>query len=179
MGCAAHFVLGDQAVWSTARPIVQANCRIVFLMVHHHHAFGPRKGISHCRKPTAQRCKFLLGEFVLGRQRVSPRRNAPHRQWKRHNIGLLGHFVPFAPDFLTALVVGRSPRIPTSYAPSAPSLRSRRRHGKREKPSSWQLLINRRSIQCVDQFRFGKYYRTTFPSQSSPLASRGFSPNCD
>jgi len=122
MGRAAHFVLGDQAVRSTARPIVQANCRIVFLMVHHHHAFGPRKGISHRRKPTAQRCKFLLGEFVLGRQRGSPRRNAPHRQWKRHNIGLLGHFVPFAPDFLTALVVGRSPRIPTSYAPSAPSL---------------------------------------------------------
>ena len=71
-------------------------------MVDHHYSFRARKGVFHGGKPPAQRRQFPLGKFVLGwrsiKRRVCKRRNAPHRQRKRHNFGLLGHFVPFAPD---------------------------------------------------------------------------------
>src|SRR5580693_4869380 len=81
-------------------------------MVYHHHAFRPRKGIFHRREPTTQRRKLLFGKFVFGRGGVSPWRNTPHRQWERHNIGLLGHFVPFAPDYLAASWAAVVPALP-------------------------------------------------------------------
>jgi hypothetical protein len=81
-------------------------------MVYHHHAFRPRKGIFHRREPTTQRRELLFGKFVLGRGGVSPRRNTPHRQWERHNIGLLEHFVPFAPDNLAASWTAVVPAFP-------------------------------------------------------------------
>jgi len=58
------------------------------------------------------RRELLFGKFVLGRSGVSPRRNTPHRQWERHNIGLLGHFVPFAPDNLAASWAAVVPAFP-------------------------------------------------------------------
>jgi len=99
---AAHLVFGDQTVRGSTCPIVQPDGRIVFLMIHHHHALRPRKGIFHRRKPAAQSSELLLGKFVPRWCRVNQRRNTPHRRWKRHDIGLLGHFVPFAPDHLAA-----------------------------------------------------------------------------
>ena len=99
---AAHLMLGHQAVRCATRAIVQPDGGIVFLVVDHHHALRPRKGIFHRGEPAAQRREFLLCKFVTCGRRVRQRRNPSHRQWKRHNIGLLGHFVPFAPDYLAA-----------------------------------------------------------------------------
>src|SRR6516165_2124147 len=137
-------------------------------MVYHHHSFRPRKGIFHRREPTTQRRELLFGKFVLGRGGVSPWRNTPHRQWERHNIGLLGHFVPFAPDYLAATWAAVVPAFPRSYALRLYRLAPDAGRRQARKPSFCRLLIDRRSIQRADQFRFKEYYRTAFPSQSSP-----------
>src|SRR5205814_3556414 len=90
------------------------DCRVALLMIDHHYSFRSRKGVFHGGKPPAQRSQLPVSKFVLGRRsikrRVCQRRNTPHRQRKRHNIGLLGHFVPFAPDRRAAPAAAAVPK---------------------------------------------------------------------
>src|SRR5712671_5870370 len=138
---AAHLMFGNQTIRRASGPVVQADCRVGLLLIHHHYPLRPRKGVFHRRKPPAERSQLLFGEFIGGwRTRFFCRRSDhPHSQWEWHNVRLLRHFVPS-----TGLELHfRSYAPPNAAAPRRPQI-----------ASSLPFLANRKGERLPTTCRF-------------------------
>src|SRR5438874_11272946 len=98
-------MFGNETIRRASCPVVEPYRGVGFLMINHHHPFGPRKGVFHGGKPPAQRSQLLFGEFVAGwRRRLICGRSDPlNRQREWYDIRLLRHFVPSPPSWAAFL----------------------------------------------------------------------------